>query len=546
MAASFQFEHRVAFDPDRAAEILRAIPALPGVFALQGPHVEGPIQAEPYLTRAADLRRRITRILAPPDSQSKRLNLRDRVASIAYTITGSEFESTLTLYHASANIFGLEQARRRLKLRTPFFLRFTAENAYPRVYSTNRLSKRALDNTYGPFSSRAAADRYCDAVLDLFKLRRCYEDLAPFPEHPGCVYQEMKKCLAPCNQACSPEGAAAYSAEAAAVKAFFDTRGESMIIAIGLEREEASAAMEFEKAAALHTQWHKVKAAQSLADELIQPIPKLRAIVVQPAKPALSDTEAEPAAAVFLLQSGCIAGPERLSTLGVRAVKEQTSVGSSLFAQPLMLQAIPLEDAIPTPVVPSEDTSSQNIVILSEARSAESKDPETSDVTDTASSILLPNSESQASTALSPELRATNLIASLEQKASTPTDLSTLSDHLSLLRRWYYRPEKQRTGEVFFPRAEGSFPKAEGHNSEGGNKGAWPIRRILNGASRMSLGDPKPIADTQRDLAQRNPEDAAQRPTRTKILHEGRPDVERTVPVIDKLPTFKSRRRKPL
>ena len=137
-------------------------------------------------------------MLAPPDSQSKRLNLRERVATIEYTVTGSEFESTLTLYHAAAAIFGLAEARRRLRLHTPFFLRFTAENAYPRVYSTNRLSKRALGNTYGPFPSRAAADRYCDAVLDLFKLRRCYEDLAPYPEHPGCVYQEMKKCLAPC------------------------------------------------------------------------------------------------------------------------------------------------------------------------------------------------------------------------------------------------------------------------------------------------------------------------------------------------------------
>ncbi len=47
-------------------------------------------------------------------------------------------------------------------------------------------------------------------------------------------------------------------------------------------------------------------------------------------------------AAVFLMEGGCIAGPERLSTLGVRAVKEQTSVGSCLFAQPLMLQAVPL------------------------------------------------------------------------------------------------------------------------------------------------------------------------------------------------------------
>ena len=474
MAAPFHFDTTVGFSPEDAGEVLRSIPTLPGVFALRGPRATD----EPYLTRAADLRRRITRILAPPDSQSKRLNLRERVATIEYTITGSEFESTLTLYHAAADIFGLAEARRRLRLHTPYFLRFTAENAYPRVYSTNRLSKRVLANTYGPFPSRAAADRYCDAVLDLFKLRRCYEDLAPYPEHPGCVYQEMKKCLAPCNQAHTAEGAAAYSAEAAAVKRFFDTRGESMIIDIGLAREEASSAMEFEKAAALHAQWQKVKAAQSLADELVQPVPKLRAVIVQPA--ANPEKAQVDQAAVFLLEAGCLIGPERLSTLGVRAVKEQTSVGSSLFAQPLMLQAVPLEGD----VAPAE----------------------------------------------SPEARAANLISMLEEKASAPTDLTTLSDHLSLLRRWYYRPEKQRTGEVFFPNV----------NNE------WPIRRILRGAARMALGEPAAMAETQRDLAERNPEDAAQRPVRTKVLHEGRPDVERVVHVIDPPPappTFTSRRK---
>jgi excinuclease ABC subunit C len=495
MAAPFNFERSIAFSPENASEILRAIPTLPGVFALRGPRPED----QPYLTRAADLRRRITRILAPPEpsadgspAQSKRLNLSSRVARIDYTITGSEFESNLALYHASASIFGLEEARRRLKLRTPYFLRFNAENAYPRVYSTNRLSKRALDNFYGPFPSRTAADRYCDAVLDLFKLRRCYEDLAPYPEHPGCVYQEMKKCLAPCNQACTPEGAAAYTAEAVAVKRFFDTRGESMIIDIGLQREEASAGLHFERAAELHAQWHKVKAAQSLADELIQPIPKLRAIIAQkaaePAKSGAPCLDSETwvdtteSAAVFLLQSGCIVGPECLSTLGVRAVKEQTSVGSSLFAQPLMLEAVPLaDDNAPVELTPAE----------------------------------------------SPEVRAENLITTLEQKTSTPTEFGTLSDHLSLLRRWYYRPEKQRSGEVFFPREDGS----------------WPIRRILRGAARMALGEPKPMAETHRELVQRNPENEAQKPTRTKVLHEGRPDVERLVPAVDKPPAFKSRRK---
>ena len=249
MAASFHFEHSIPFSPENAAEILRAIPALPGVFALHGPRVEGQPEAEPYLTRAADLRRRITRILAPPDSQSKRLNLRDRVARIDYTVTGSEFESTLTLYHATVSIFSQTEARRRLRLHTPFFLRFTAGNAFPRVYSTNRLSRRALAHTYGPFPSRAAADRYCDAVLDLFKLRRCHEDLAPYPEHPGCVYGEMNKCLAPCNQACTPEGAAAYAAEATAVESFFATHGESLLTRLTAEREQASTGLDFERAA---------------------------------------------------------------------------------------------------------------------------------------------------------------------------------------------------------------------------------------------------------------------------------------------------------
>ena len=494
VAAPFHFEHTVAFSPSRATGILRGLPAQPGIFALRGESDT----AEPYLTRAADLRRRITRILAPPEPQSRRLNLRDRVATIEYTVTGSEFESTVALYHAAASLFGLAQARRRLKLHTPFFLRFTAENAHPRVYATNRLSRRALDTTYGPFPSRAAAERYCDAVLDLFKLRRCYEDLVVSPDHPGCVYQEMKKCLAPCNQAHTPEGAAAYSAEAAAVKRFFDTRGESIIIDIGLEREEASAAMEFERAAALHTQWQKVKAAQALADELVRPVPALRAVIVQrQGASAVDQQPGEPAAAVFLLQGGCLTGPERLSTLGVRAVKEQTSVGSSLFAQPLMLQAVPIEDSAASP--PSGSAGEASL----------------------ATAQLFVES---------PELRAANVIASLEPKASPANDLALLSDHLSLLRRWYYRPEKQRAGEVFLPNPDGS----------------WPVRRILRGAARMALGDPAPMAETQRALAERNPEETAQKPLRTKILHEGRPDVERVVRVIDPPPvppSFTSRRK---
>ena len=477
MSVGFQFGRRVEFVAERAGEILREVPAAPGVFCLRGEDAG----AQPYLTRAADMRRRVARLLAPPEQAedgrvvlSKRLNLRERVRWVEWTRTGSEFESLLVLYEASAAEFGREEARRRLRLFPPYCVRLTMDHALPRLYVTNRLGRRNLQQMYGPFGSRAAAERYCEAVLDLFKLRRCWEDLVISPEHPGCVFGEMKRCMQPCNLTCT---GVEYAEEARAVERFIRTRGEQMLAGIAAERDKAAEEMEFERAAALHEQYGRVKAAAGLADELVRPLDEVRAVIVQEAAPV------EPAgdaleAAVFLVEGGCIVGPERMSTLGVRAVKEQTSVGSSLFAQPLMLQAVPLEG---------------------EAVSA----------------------------AVSPEVRAEEVLERLRSRAESthvsearhgaPRDVASVGDHLALLRRWYYRPEKQRKGEVFLPNADGS----------------WPVRRILRGAARMALGEPKVLAETNREGA------AA---ARTKILHEGRPDVERVVPVVEKAPRVRRRK----
>ena len=467
MAAPFAFDHRAEFLPESSDELLRSIPAAPGVFALRGADPA----AEPYLTRAADLRRRLRRLLAPPEVldengqpvPSKRLNLRARIRWIEWTRTGSDFESILLMYRASRAAFGPEEARRRLRLHAPYVLRITMSNPHPRVYSTNRLSKKSLHESFGPFHSRAAAERYCDAVLDLFLLRRCYEDLAPYPEHPGCVYGEMKKCMQPCKEgnpeACTPEQ---YAQEAQRVFAFFRTRGQSLLDEVAAQREAASEAMDFEAAAALHKQWEKVRAAALQADEIVRPVDQLRVLILQEAAP-LEDEGRPEAAAVFLFEHGQLCGAERLSTLGVRAVREQTAVGSSLFAQPLMLAPVPLE--------PEPDTAAPSL--------------------------------------LTPEDRARTAIEALIAQNETPLDMAEFCDHLSLLRRWYYRPEKQRTGEVFLP------------NPDGG----WPIRRVLNGAARVALGPPAPVSPADREAA---------KALKTKIIHAGREGVEREVPVLPK------------
>jgi hypothetical protein len=472
VAAPFAFDHRAEFLPESSDELLRSIPAAPGVFALRGADPT----AEPYLTRAADLRRRLRRLLAPPEVldengqhlASKRLNLRARIRWIEWTRTGSDFESTLLLYRAARAAFGPEDARKRLRLHAPYMLRVTRSHPHPRVYSTNRLSKKSLHESFGPFPSRAAAERYCDAVLDLFLLRRCYEDLEPHPEHPGCVYGEMNKCLQPCKegnpQACTPEQ---YAREAERVFAFFSTRGQSLLDEVAAQRDAASEAMDFEAAAALHKQWEKVRAGALLADELVRPIDQLSALVLQPAAPQEDEARTE-TAAVFLFEHGQLCGPERLSTLGVRAVREQTAVGSSLFAQPLMLAAVPLESELEA-----------------------------------------------APASLTPEDRARAVVDALTAQTETAPDMAEFCDHLSLLRRWYYRPEKQREGEVFLPNPDGS----------------WPIRRILNGAARVVLGPPAPVAPADREAA---------KALKTKVIHAGREGVEREVPVLPK--RFRSRK----
>jgi hypothetical protein len=459
------FTHRVDFIAENADAILRSVPAAPGVFSLRGE------SGEPYLTRAADLRRRLRRLLAPPEALdengqpvlSKRLNLRDRVRVLEYTRTGSEFESTLLIYHASRLAFGVEQARKRLRLHTPYLLRVTMSHEHPRAYVTNKLTRKSLAESFGPFPSRAAAERYCDAVLDLYKLRRCYEDLEPYPDHPGCVYGEMNKCLMPCKEgnpaACTREQ---YEAESQRVAAFFQTRGQSMLDEVATQREAASEAMEFETAATLHKQWEKVRTAALLADELVRPLTEVRALLLQTAAPREDGTQHDEAA-VFLFRNGHLCGPTRLSTLGVRAVREQTAVGSSLFAQPLMLAPVPLGE---------------------------------------------PATE-EATTVQTPEERTRALLDELSAQTEQTAPLDEFCDALSLLRRWYYRPEKQRAGEVFLPNTDGS----------------WPIRRILNGAARVVLGPPTEAAPVDREAAKE---------MKTKILHPGREGVEREVQALPK------------
>ena len=213
------------------------MPQAQAVFALYGADAD----AEPYIGRTPNLRARLERLLQPSPRHPRRLHLAGLVRRIEWRLAGSEFESLLVQFEMLERRYGTKSLE-RMHLRAPAFVRFLGGNPYPRITVTNRPSQREADWSYGPFPSRGAAERYGEEMLKLFLLRRCTFDLAPDPSYPGCVYSEMKMCLAPCYRGCSDER---YREESAAVEEFLATRGESRLVTLRAERERASADLAF-------------------------------------------------------------------------------------------------------------------------------------------------------------------------------------------------------------------------------------------------------------------------------------------------------------
>jgi excinuclease UvrABC nuclease subunit len=261
------------FRPERDVEVFAAAPAASAVFLLRGP------EGEPYVSKTANLRRRLQRLLAPPEERSKRLNLRPRVSEIQYTRTGSDFEAGLLLYRVLRQTFP-QAYRERMKLRFAPLVRLNLDNPYPRAYITRRIAGlKGKSLYYGPFPTRAAAEKFLNDSLDQFKARRCDFDLHPDPAFPGCIYSEMKMCLAPCFKGCTDEE---YAAEVGRVQAWLDSGGQSLVRELEAQREKASAELAFEQAAALHTRIDKAQGIAGPLPEIVRRLDRLSGVMVQP------------------------------------------------------------------------------------------------------------------------------------------------------------------------------------------------------------------------------------------------------------------------
>lgn len=121
-------------------------------------------------------------------------------------------------------------------------------------------------------------------------------------------------CLAPCFKGCSDEE---YHTEVFRVQAYLDTRGESLAREISVQRDAASANLQFENASALHARLDKLRPVMSQLPEVVHRIDHLAGVIVQ--------RSASPESVNFFqIVAGRISGPVTFPIQSAEHTKSQS------------------------------------------------------------------------------------------------------------------------------------------------------------------------------------------------------------------------------
>jgi excinuclease ABC subunit C len=372
------------FDPAHDAEFFSALPLAAAVCLIELKDEK----AEPLLIRTQNLRRRMQRLLGPPDPTSKRLNLREMARGVQYRAVGSAFEQTVTYYQHARRLFP-QRYRDLMRIRGAAVLKVSLRNAYPRCYVTRHIpvdsnGAPSAGTYYGPFPSRGAALTFANRALDFFKMRRCQIKIRRDPTFPGCLYSEMRMCLAPCFAGCSKEE---YDAEVQRFVKFLESSGESLRAAFESEREKASDELDFERAATLHKKVEKLDEVLRGRPDLARRIQTLDAVILQRGA-------GEQVVAAFRIQGGRLDEP---FFLPFGEIASQPRSAEQMFRAYLDPEAVALQ----------------------------------------AGQIALRLDE-----------RAEEALPGPPAEFASPLAKNELSEHLWLVARWFY--SNPRAGEIFF------------------------------------------------------------------------------------------------
>jgi len=228
--------------PDTISQKLAHLPDTPGVYLWRG--ADGTVL---YVGKAKRLRQRVRSYVATDHAEtSKTRVLMDHVADLETIVVDSE-EHALILEH---NLIKEHHPRFNVMLRddkTYPYVKVTVQESYPRVLVT----RRVLDDGaryYGPFTDVGAMRHALNVVKRVFTVRSCRWNMPDEMPERACLDYHIKRCKGPCI---GVQSMADYRGMIDEVVAFLDGKPDEVMRRVHGRMEEASARLDFERAAEL-------------------------------------------------------------------------------------------------------------------------------------------------------------------------------------------------------------------------------------------------------------------------------------------------------
>ncbi|MCA1774863.1 MAG: excinuclease ABC subunit UvrC [Loktanella sp.] len=223
------------------AGYLRSLDSSPGVYRM--------LDSEArvlYVGKARNLKARVSSYSRPSNQHSSRISRMIReTATMMFLTTRTETEALLL----EQNLIKQLKPRYNVLLRDdksfPNIL-VTHDHDYPQI-KKHRGAKKEKGSYYGPFAGAGAVNRTLNQLQRVFLLRNCSNSDFESRTRP-CLQHQIKRCTAPCVGKISKED---YARSVADAEKFLQGRTKGIQESLADQMQEASAAMEFERAAAL-------------------------------------------------------------------------------------------------------------------------------------------------------------------------------------------------------------------------------------------------------------------------------------------------------
>ncbi|MBU1069454.1 excinuclease ABC subunit UvrC [Myxococcota bacterium] len=229
-------------DPASREPFLSSLPHSPGVYVMR--NAAGQVL---YVGKALDLFSRVNSYFrASGDTRSFVSRLPSEMADLEIWVTQSEREALLL----ENTLIKELKPRYNVRLRDDrsyLMIRVQAAHPWPRFETARGLPQEDGARYFGPYHAASAVHFFLSFIGRYFRFRTCSDAVFATRRKP-CLQYHMGRCEAPCSRNVD---AAAYRRRVEKAMLYLEGRFERLMRDVRREMKQASADLEFEKAAQL-------------------------------------------------------------------------------------------------------------------------------------------------------------------------------------------------------------------------------------------------------------------------------------------------------